>query len=122
MCSIKYKISLSAHGLLFTPSLIFYSLYSDIQPQWSSQTESPFHIHCVLVAQSCPTLCDPMDYSLPGFSVHGILQARILEWIAIPFSRGTSKPRVEPWSPALQADSLPFELQGSPINILLILS
>ena len=47
----------------------------------------------VLVAQSCLTLCDPMDYSLLGFSVHGILQARILEWIAIPFSRGTSQPR-----------------------------
>ena len=42
----------------------------------------------VLVAQSCPTLCNPMDCSLPGFSVHWILQARILEWIAIPFSRG----------------------------------
>ena len=42
----------------------------------------------VLVAQSCPTLCDPMDCSLPGFSVHWILQARILEWIAIHFSRG----------------------------------
>ena len=39
----------------------------------------------VLVAQSCPTLCGPMDCSLPGFSVHGILQARILEWVAIPF-------------------------------------
>ena len=47
----------------------------------------------VLVAQSCLTLCDPMDYSLLGFSVHGILQARILDWIAIPFSRGTSQPR-----------------------------
>ena len=43
----------------------------------------------VLVAQSCPTLCDPMDCSPPG-SVHGILQARILEWVAIPFSRGSS--------------------------------
>ena len=43
---------------------------------------------CVLVAQSCPSLCDPADCSLPGFSVHGILQARILEWVAIPFSNG----------------------------------
>ena len=41
---------------------------------------------CVLVAQSCPTLWDPMDYSPPGSSVHGILQARILEWGAISFS------------------------------------
>ena len=45
------------------------------------------------VTQSCPTLCDPMDYSLPGFSVHGIFQARVLEWVAIAFSRGSSQPR-----------------------------
>ena len=45
------------------------------------------------VAQSCPILCDPEDYSLPGSSVHGILQARILEWVTISFSRGSSRPR-----------------------------
>ena len=44
-------------------------------------------------AQSCPTLCNPMDCSLPGSSVHGILQARILEWVVISFSRGSSQPR-----------------------------
>ena len=44
------------------------------------------------VAQSCPTLCDPMDCSLPGSSVHGILQARILEWVTISFSRVSSRP------------------------------
>ena len=47
----------------------------------------------VLVTQSCPTLCDPMDCSLQGSSVHGILQARILEWVVMPFSRGSSWPR-----------------------------
>ena len=47
----------------------------------------------VLVAQSCLTLYNSMDYSPPGSSLHGILQARILEWIAIPFSRGSSQPR-----------------------------
>ena len=47
----------------------------------------------VLVAQWCPTLCDPMDCSPPGSSVHGILQARILEWVVISFSRGSSQPR-----------------------------
>ena len=47
----------------------------------------------VLVTQSFPTLFDPRDWSLPGSSVHGILQARILEWVAIPFSRGSSLPR-----------------------------
>ena len=46
-----------------------------------------------LFSQSCLTLCDPMDCSLPGSSVHGIFQARVLEWIAISFSRGFSRPR-----------------------------
>ena len=45
------------------------------------------------VAQSCLTLCDPMDCSLPGSSVHGIFQAIVLEWIAISFSSGSSLPR-----------------------------
>ena len=62
----------------------------------------------VKAAQLCPTLCDPMDYT-----VHGILQARILEWVAFPFSRGSSQPR----SPALRADSLPAEPYGKPKNI-----
>ena len=47
----------------------------------------------VLVAQLCLTLCDPMDCRPPSSSVHGILQARILEWVAIPFSRGSFQPR-----------------------------
>ena len=47
----------------------------------------------VLVTQSCRTLCDPMDHSLPGSSVRAILQARILEWVAVPSSRGSSQPR-----------------------------
>ena len=49
-------------------------------------------VHAKLL-QSCLTLCDPMDCSPPGSSVHGILQARILEWVAMPSSRGTSQPR-----------------------------
>ena len=49
------------------------------------------------VIQLCPTLCDPMDCSPPGSSVHGIFQARILEWVAIPFSRGSSWPRNQTW-------------------------
>ena len=61
------------------------------------------------VAHLCPTLCEPMDYT-----VHGILQARILEWVAFPFSRGFSNPGIEPRS--LQADSLPGEPQGKPKN------
>ena len=47
----------------------------------------------MLVAQSCPTPCNPINCSLPGSSVHGILKGRILKWVAIPFSRGSSQPR-----------------------------
>ena len=66
----------------------------------------------VLLAQSCLTLCDPMDCGPPGSSVHGILQARIPEWVAIPFSRRSSQPRIEPRFPTLQLDSLPAEPPG----------
>ena len=51
----------------------------------------------VLVAQSCLALCDPVDCSPPGSSVRGILQARILEWVVIPFSRRSSQPRDQTW-------------------------
>ena len=60
------------------------------------------------VAQSCPILCHPMNRSLLGSSVHGIFQARVLEWVAISFSRGSSQRR----SSALQADALPSEPPG----------
>ena len=61
-----------------------------------------------------------MDCSLPGSSVHGILQARLLEWVAISFSRGDlPDPGIEPGSPALKADSLLIELQGKPFPFLL---
>ena len=53
--------------------------------------------HVCLVAQSCLTLCHPMDRSPPGSSVHGILQARILEWVAMPSSRGSSQLRDQTW-------------------------
>ena len=62
----------------------------------------------VLVAQSCLILWHPMNRGAWWATVHGILQARILEWVAMPY------PGIEPGSPALQADSLPFEPQGSP--------
>ena len=60
-----------------------------------------------LVAQSHLTLGGPMHCSPPGSSVCGILQARVLEWVAMPSSRGSSDPRIKPRSPALQVDSLP---------------
>ena len=68
---------------------------------------------CVFVTQSWPTLFDPMDCnSPPGSSVHGNFQARILEWVAYPFSRGSSQPRNETGFPALQADSVLSEPLG----------
>ena len=68
----------------------------------------------MLVEQLCLTLCDPMDCSLPSSSVHGILQARVLEWVAISFSRDLPHVGSEPRSPTLQADSLPTEPLGKP--------
>ena len=65
----------------------------------------------VKVAQSGLTLYEPMDYP-----VRGILQARILEWVAVPFSRGLPNPGIEPRCPTLQADSLPAEPKGKPKN------
>ena len=68
-------------------------------------------------AQSRPTLCDPVDYSLQGSSVHGILQARILEWV-FPYPRDLPNPGIKPVSPSLQADSLPSEPQGVPPSLI----
>ena len=64
------------------------------------------HMGKLCVSHLCPILCDPVDYSPPGSSVHGIPHARILEWVAIPFSRGSAWPMDRTSSPALQADSL----------------
>ena len=63
--------------------------------------------------QLCLTLCNPMDCSPPGSSVHGILQARILEWLAIPSSRSLPNPGMELGLPHLQADALPLSQLGS---------
>ena len=67
---------------------------------------------CMLVAQLCLTLWNPMDCRPPGSSVHGILQATTLEWVAMPFSRDLPNPGIEFRSPALQVDSLLSELPG----------
>ena len=69
----------------------------------------PGDVDLVKVAQLCPTLRDSMDYT-----VHGLLQARIREWVAYPFSRGSSPPRNRTGVSSLQADSLPTKLSGKP--------
>ena len=71
---------------LESPFYILFRTYLSCGSQRKKESESE-------VAQSCLTLCDPVDCSLPGSSIHGILQARILEWVAISFSRGSSRPR-----------------------------
>ena len=75
-----------------------------------------YYTDFIVSALSCLTFCNSMYCSLLGSSVHGISEARILEWVTISFARGfhpESKP-VSPTSPALQADSLPLSLLGSP--------
>ena len=66
------------------------------------------------VARSCTTLRDPTDCSLPGSSVHGIFQARVLEWVAISFSRGPFRPRDRTWVSSIAGDALPSEPPGQP--------
>ena len=73
---------------------------------------------CVSVAQSCLTLCNPMDSSLPGSSIHGISQARTLEWAAIPSSRGSSDSGILPSSlpcPALARAPFHWDHLASPL-------
>ena len=101
---------------------------SDSATPWTVVRQAPLsmgilqaRILAAKLLQLCPTLCDPIDGSPPGSSVPGILQARILEWVAISFSkeywsgllfrfpRDLPNPETEPRSPALQADSLPPE-------------
>ena len=76
---------------------------------------------CVLSC-SVVSLCNPMDYSLPGSTVHGILQARILEWVAIPFSRGGGlpDPGIKPTAPALAGRFFATEPPGKPFLLFLL--
>ena len=71
---------------------------------------------CCLVAKLCLTLCNPMDCSLSGSSVHGTFQARILEWVAISFSRGSSKLRDPTRSPALAGGFFTTDPPGNPVR------
>ena len=75
------------------PLDVFFFMTSYRKPLTDFFGQPSIRLHVCSVAQSCLTLCDPMDSSLPASSVHRILQARILEWVAVPFSRGSSWPR-----------------------------
>ena len=87
-------------------------------PSWDSPGENTgvgchFLLQCMKVkserevAQSCPTLSDPMDYSLPGSSIHGIFQARVLEWGTIAFSNHHDRPRQTPAVSAFHDSAIP---------------
>ena len=100
LCNWLHLINQTIHMNLVS------SLISNPCQLCNIQKHSSAHTHfvlfttvslCVLVAQLCPTLCNPTDGSFPGSSVHAILPARILEWVAIPFSRGSSQLRDWTW-------------------------
>ena len=92
---------MKASGMNFSSSFIFFLMFLHLAKKVK-----------VLVAQSCLTLCDPVHCSPPGSSVHGILQARILEQVAFPSPEDLPDPEIKSMSPELQADTLPSEPQG----------
>ena len=89
-------VQLQPHGLYPTTLLCMW-ISQARRLEWVAISFSIMLGVKALVIQSCPTLCDPMDYSPPGSSVHGILQARILEWVSISSSRRSSPPRDRTW-------------------------
>ena len=118
--SLSQKLALLFHiRIIFNSQFLIFFFLRDFYPSWIIPPSrifyfperialiffwnfkgypSKFKNSCVCAcAQSCHTLCDAMDCSSPGFSVHGTLQARILERVAIPFSRGSSQPRDRIW-------------------------
>ena len=117
---IHFSKMLSLQGCYLYKDVIFTAESLERQ-RWNLPPErrtSLFPVK-VLVAQSCPALYNPLDSSPLTSSVHGILQAIILEWVAIPSPGDLPDPGIEPRSPALQADSLPseppFTIKGSPL-------
>ena len=94
----QFSAQTSVSAILSLLSLLFPFIILSLpsSPSWKVK---------VLVTQSCLTLCDSMDYSPPGSSVHGIHQARILEWVAMAWKSDLPDPGIKPGSPALQADS-----------------
>ena len=86
-------------SLLTGQHLLWTLIYSQLEPVINHRSDSRSHEtdFMLLRVQSCPTLCDPMDWSSPGCAVHGILQTSILEWVAISSSRGSFWSRGSSW-------------------------
>ena len=87
-----------------------------LQTRHSSLSMHPTSLKWSL-AQSCPTLCDPMDCSLQGSSVHGLFQARVLEWVAMPSSRWSSQPRDQTWVSCNAGRFFTTEPPGKPYKV-----
>ena len=85
-----------------------------LRPRFVNVGLRHFQSCACLVSQLCPTLCNPMDCSPPDSSVCGILQARVLEWVAIPSSRGSSQPRDQTWSSCIAGGLFTTEPPGKP--------
>ena len=114
--SVNFKVFLAAN-ILFKIIILYILeqfLFTEVYIV-ESHIHRLFSPHLwVLIAQLYPTLNDPMDCSPPGSSVPGTSQARILDWVAFPSPGDLPDPRMEPVSPALQADSLHCEPPGKP--------
>ena len=90
-CPQEYTLDMVVRQMFSRTVALRYLMAESFQTSSRNSVDVLFSVLVkVLVTQTCLTLCDPMDCSLPGSSVHGIFQARILEWVAIPFSRGSS--------------------------------
>ena len=91
-CNLGKSVSNICKSLCCVHTLVGSTDFTGRTATWQAWVKSESE-----VTQSCPTLWDPMDCSTPGSSLHGILQARVLEWVAISFSRGSSRPRDRTW-------------------------
>ena len=90
MIHVNTMESYSALNKISSFAVMWMDLESVIQSEANHKNKYGMHVKLI---QSCPSVCDPVDCSPPGSSVHGILQARILEWVTMPLSRGSSWPR-----------------------------
>ena len=99
--------------------MILFVLNPSKNNDFTVKSSVPLEYQLYMCVQSYLTLCNSVDWSLPGSSVHGILQARILEWVSISSSRGSSWPRDQTHTSFIslqwQADSSPLSNGGSPI-------
>ena len=127
---VQYYVQFSTHFLHFSVPTLSSTFNTRGERKWGSCWNSDkknevLKIYVCMRAKSCLSLCDPMDCSLPGSFVHGILQARILEWVAMPSSRGSSWPRgwtCISWGSCIAGGFFTAEPLGKPAENLSFLS